>query len=446
MRWWDESLFAVNTYEMIENGNYFAPYFGGFPDNLNTKPPLTLWFQMGFVKLLGFNELAIRLPSAITTVLTVLCVFIFLSRKNFLWAWCGALTMLTSWGFIHFHTARTGDSDALLTFFLLLSSLNFLDFLSSDDQKKVFYFFLFITLAFLTKLFAAFLFIPAYLYILFSEKKFKLFVANKYFVWGLILFLLSAIGVIILRERYSPGYIHEILFKDAGRIFTVVEQHKEPAGFYLRNLVMTRFSWWWILALVAVVLTFSKVEIQSKLLKSVIFLILSYVLIISLSTTKLEWYDMPLFPYLAILSGFGLYWVIEKIERANAQWKVITLTLIFIYPYYIMFDKAQGNTIPNGEKKLEANESYLFKRSRENKGLDGLKIYYSGYRGSLLFYKYKFSSIGQTIELNDNPEFGINDRVLVSNDSLFSVLENKFEFEIEDQHEFVRLVRIKEVK
>ena len=32
MRWWDESIFAVNTYEMIHNGKFFSAYFDGRPD------------------------------------------------------------------------------------------------------------------------------------------------------------------------------------------------------------------------------------------------------------------------------------------------------------------------------------------------------------------------------------------------------------------------------
>ncbi|HNZ43557.1 MAG TPA: glycosyltransferase family 39 protein, partial [Bacteroidales bacterium] len=122
MRLWDESMFAVNTYEMINNGNYFANYFDGHPDICNTKPVLTLWAQIACVKLLGYNELAVRLPSAIAAALTILLVFVFLYRNySAIWAWAAALILITSQGFIGYHTARTAEADSLLTFFLLLS-------------------------------------------------------------------------------------------------------------------------------------------------------------------------------------------------------------------------------------------------------------------------------------------------------------------------------------
>lgn len=123
MRWWDESMFAVNTYEMMENGKYFSLYFDGRPDLFNTKPPLTNWLQLLFVKLLGYNELAVRLPSAIAACLSVLIVFKFtLKRFDVLWAWVSVLILLTSEGFIGFHTARTADSDSLLTLFYYLQT------------------------------------------------------------------------------------------------------------------------------------------------------------------------------------------------------------------------------------------------------------------------------------------------------------------------------------
>lgn len=84
---------------------------------------MTLWAQIVFVKLFGYNELALRLPSAIAAALTILLVFVFLYRDySTYWAWAAVLILLTSQGFIGFHTARTAEADSLLTFFLLVSN------------------------------------------------------------------------------------------------------------------------------------------------------------------------------------------------------------------------------------------------------------------------------------------------------------------------------------
>ena len=69
-RLWDESRLASNAYEMHTNGNLIVTYYEGEPEMWNTKPPLVIWMQLIFIKLIGFNELAIRLSSAIAGLLT----------------------------------------------------------------------------------------------------------------------------------------------------------------------------------------------------------------------------------------------------------------------------------------------------------------------------------------------------------------------------------------
>jgi len=45
-RLWDESMFAVNAYEMKQSGNYMVPYFDGEVDWGNRKPLLLTWIQV----------------------------------------------------------------------------------------------------------------------------------------------------------------------------------------------------------------------------------------------------------------------------------------------------------------------------------------------------------------------------------------------------------------
>src|SRR5687768_3121088 len=75
LRLWDESMFAMNTFEMIHNDEWFLPLYNGTADLWNSKPPLFLVTQMLSVKLLGYNELALRLPSAIATTLILISLF-----------------------------------------------------------------------------------------------------------------------------------------------------------------------------------------------------------------------------------------------------------------------------------------------------------------------------------------------------------------------------------
>ncbi|MDR0803084.1 glycosyltransferase family 39 protein [Fluviicola sp.] len=451
MRHWDESMFAVNTYEMIHNGKYFSLYFDGKPDLFNTKPPLTTWIQILSVKVFGYNELALRMPSALAAATSVIIVYRFISKHfSILWAWISALILLTSTGFIHFHTARTADSDSLLCLFVLVSNLYFLKYLMTDEKKYIFLFFIFMSLAFATKMYAALLFIPAYMILLIRYKRFLTFIFNRHFLAGIGLFLVTAIGLILLREMDSPGYFREILLKDAGRVLTVVENHKESTTFYFDNFFKTRFSIWFILLLIGASLAFLiEDKLNRSFLLSLTVLTIIYLTIITFSITKLEWYDMPLYPIISIIAAYPVYYIINtSISNSDPKkWlKYITiLIVVFIYPYHMLFDKSQSNRMPTGEKKQEANEQYIFSKINQNSNLNNIKVYYSGYNGSLIFYKYKLAMLNQAIELSNTGEFHLNDRVLVSNDSLINKMNQHYTFSTIDQIENARLVHITKV-
>jgi hypothetical protein len=123
--------------------------------------------------------------------------------------------------------------------------------------------------------------------------------------------------------------------------------------------------------------------------------------------------------------------------------KVLLVVLIFCYPYAYRFSKSQGNKIDDGDRVLEANERYLFQANKKNINLDGLKVFYKSYDGSLLFYKYKLHEQGQKIHLCSSVlQLNKGDEVLVCTAELKEVLSQKFELlEIDsDQNAVVYLL------
>ena len=82
IRIWDEARLATDAYEMLHNGNFIVTYFDGKPDMWNTKPPLLIWFDVLFMKTIGVNELAVRLPSAFAALFT--CILFLLFSEKFL--------------------------------------------------------------------------------------------------------------------------------------------------------------------------------------------------------------------------------------------------------------------------------------------------------------------------------------------------------------------------
>lgn len=76
----DEGRYAEIPREMLESGDFITPFLNYV--KYFEKPPLIYWLNALSMKLLGQNEFAARLPSALCGVLTILFVYV-LGRKLF---------------------------------------------------------------------------------------------------------------------------------------------------------------------------------------------------------------------------------------------------------------------------------------------------------------------------------------------------------------------------
>lgn len=425
-------MFAVNAYEMNQNHNFIVPHFNNIADMWNSKPPLQIWIQVLFIKLIGYNELAVRLPSALASSGTALLLFFFLKKRTpLVFAFSVFFVFVTSSGVSTFHTGRTGDSDALLSFFSLCFIISFYKWLFENNEKAIFYFFIYLTLAILTKSIAALLFIPAIIFLVFYFKKFNLLISNKWFYIGFFPFILLSFGYFYLRDFYQTGYISYILNNDIGRINKTIESHSEPFDFYLNNLYNKRFLWF-ILSLPGAFALWINKKTKSNAIFLVSFFI-SYFLIISYSTTKLEWYDLPLFPILSIFSAYVIFVFISKINIAN-KWFYPSSLLLFVFalPFYFSCRNSYKSEIPSEEKKIEMLTEYAFKNC-ENKSLNNTIFFTNKYNRSLFFYKYKLNTKGIDFKITNSMEtINPNDIIIVSEDSLKIALSQKFNLQTVD--------------
>ncbi|MEM6771496.1 MAG: glycosyltransferase family 39 protein, partial [Bacteroidota bacterium] len=135
---YDEARRAVSAAEMARgDAHWLVPTYNGAPDHWGTKPALLVLCQAFWMKIFGVGELAVRLPSALATLL--LCgLMIWWGRR----AWGGALAgamgglfVLCCWEFMGNHGARTGDFDAMLTLFLTAQVVAFHQWVASGKTK-----------------------------------------------------------------------------------------------------------------------------------------------------------------------------------------------------------------------------------------------------------------------------------------------------------------------
>jgi 4-amino-4-deoxy-L-arabinose transferase-like glycosyltransferase len=344
---WDESRLAVSALEMLQNHNWLVPKFAGSPDMYSTKPPLMIWLQAGLMKTIGIGELAVRLPSAIAALLTCFLLFYFFLKKfnaPLFGVICGSV-LLTCEGYVNGHGTRTGDYDALLTLLTTGYGLSFFLFLEGGERKYLVWTFVLLVLAVYTKSAQGLLLLPALFVYTIYKKKAKAILTSGTFYKGIGVSLLIVCSYYVIREQYNHGYIRTVLAVELlGRYNGVLDGHTAGAGYYIDRLRRDFFSEWYLLVVPGMITGFCS---RNRLIKDVTvyssLLVVSYLAIISGAMTKLEWYPMPVYPFLCALVGIFLFQAYDTLRGlptfARGPQRIVPgllLTAVFIIPYQRM--------------------------------------------------------------------------------------------------------------
>jgi len=435
VRLWDEARLAMNAYEMYYNHNWLVLHFGGQPDLWSTKPPLMIWLQVLSMRFIGMNEVALRLPSAIAAFFT-LAVMLFFGKnylKDFHFGFIAVLVLLVSQGYIHIHGTRTGDFDALLTFFTTTGALCFFAYSETEKTRYLYLFFIALALGVLTKSVAALLFLPAFFFYALWQKKVLTFLKNPHFYLGILVFLIPVVAYYYLREQASPGYWAAVYTNElGGRYLDVKENNAHSFFYYIRNIIEYRFSFWWILVPIGAVLPFYKKEAKFKKIALFSALCVStFLLIISTSKTKLEWYDLPLYPFFAILCAISLHYLLEKLATFEPKYVAqkwissLSLVLIFALPYQKMISKTY---LPKelATEQVDYNFGYFLQDVMKGKiPLHQERIMNYGYAPHFDFY-IKQLEAQKKIAWKNFKNFDAGDKIFVGDPNLKKYIEEHY--------------------
>lgn len=376
---WDESRLAMNAHDMNHSGNWIVTTFWNEPDMWNTKPPLMIWLQVVCIRLFGESELAVRMPSAIAAVATCMLLFWFFVKKygNAFIGLLACLILITSEGYVCRHGIRSGDYDSLLVFFTTSFTLFWFLYLQESKTKYLYLFTSSLILAALTKGVQPLMFLPAILIYTIYCKKLVSVLKTSHFYISIFFFLFFVVGYYLLREQYNPGYI-DAVFKNelGGRFAETIETHDGDFWYYFNSMLKHDFSAWLVLVPIGVLLAaISNNEFIKRFAVSICISASVYLLVISLAATKLYWYDMPAIPLLSILAAIFFDRMIVLIEN-NTRGKqvtyavIITMILVFLLPYKIIFDKSMGGENP-GDMEDNRRTAEFFQdalRGREDIG------------------------------------------------------------------------------
>ncbi|MDB9312847.1 glycosyltransferase family 39 protein [Spirulina sp. CS-785/01] len=330
-----EPLFAEAARQMTETGNWVTPYFN--EATRFDKPPLVYWLMAIGYQVIGVNEWAARLPSALAAI--ALIIFSFFTLRTFgfaspkaaqneatptsqrqLWftAWVGSALMalnlqMMAWG-------RIGVSDMLLTGCMDGSLLCFFWGYVQDEthprppsfipNRWYIAFFVLLALAVLTKgpvgiVIPGLIILSFLLYLGNLPKVSK--EAGLIFGFGLF-FLLTIPWFILVILENGQAYIDSFFgYHNLERFTRVVNRHSAPWYFYFLVVFVGFIPWSAYLPLAIARLRvwqrhYWQQQPRNAQLGLFAFIwFIAIFLFFSIAVTKLPSYTLPLLPAAAIL-------------------------------------------------------------------------------------------------------------------------------------------------
>ncbi len=457
LRMWDEARNAVSALEMLQNKNVVVRYYEGNPDSWDVKPPLLIWLQVISMKVFGINELAIRMPSAVAALATVIfLIFYFhLYHNNRYIGYIAAFVLVTSPGYVEQHLSRTGDHDALLVLFTTMIILLYYEFLSGSKNSnlKLGVITSLLILGAYTKSIAIMLILPGLLLmtLLYGEHR-KIFM-NKWFYLCALAFLLICGSYYLMREHMQPGYLNIVWNEEwfPRYLNTNDRFYIGSSVFYIKNLAHPRYTYWLYFLVAAIIILLWQSRKQKRSLP--VYLManaLVFLLIISAGSKNI-WYDGPLYPLMAVIIALLLVQIpgrlvsMIKINTSLAHLAGLALlSALFIAPGISIMKKVKRTHEYSWDEELYAITSVLRNSVKHPEIMNKpFTVVFSNYYGHLLFYAEALEFRQKKPILVKHPgEYAIGEYVLISEAATLEKIAQGYHFEVPHQYGDVKLLRI----
>ena len=343
MNVWDESLFAIRAYQLYENGSFLQNFnqFAGLYDHPSTKLPLVTLIQVGSFYLWGPTVWALRFPIGIIALVGILLSARILFRMGIdsKFGLLMGLFLMGSSRFLGEHMLRTGDHDAPLAFFLLLSGLYFFEYVVLDRKASIWGLGFWFLCALLTKNILAGVVVPSWIFVAFFWGN-KRSILSDVRLYAMAAGVLGVFGAILGGfEWANPGFFNRMWnYELMGRYSEVIEGHMGPWYYYIALMFKEDLGFvaLVILSLLSGLAGKQRIAIKVKLALFIAVMALVYLVVISYSKTKLPWYDAPIFPMLALLSALGICGFYELRLRgswvsgfiASMKWGLVLVGLV----------------------------------------------------------------------------------------------------------------------
>ena len=445
---WDESRVGDHAIAMIRDNNWIVTTYHGAPDMWMTKPPLMPWLQALFIKIVGYNELAIRLPSALAALGTCILLFYLFNKKlkEYLPGMIAAIVLITVPGYVIYHGTRTGEYDSLVTMFMTGYAIFFFFYCEEKKGKYLSWTFAFLILAALTKGIQGVVFVPALLAYALYKKSVVAALKERQLYIGIAGFIVFVVGYYLLREHYNPGFIKTMQENEiGGRYNTVIEGHDGGPWAYLNQLVSQYFNNWYLLVIPGILAgMFNKDKAIKDITVFATIFATIYLVVISGAKTQVYWYLLPAYPFLSILVGVFLYTVCRLLTGINNMKEILVpdlptqmlsyifLWLVLFIPYQKTCDYVLSN-ISDVCMPQERHNIQLYLQGilhKEDKNMDGTSFLEDGFEQDLEWYVMALQQEHRPFKMVSREKLQPDEKVVAFLPESRKFLEDNYNFSV----------------
>ncbi len=317
----DEGAFTAATREMFARGDFLMTYLDGAPRY--DKPILIYWLQAASVSVLGWSELALRLPSMLAASAWMLVVFGFVreatgSKDKALFA-AGSLALSPVPGLI----GHAATADALLNLLLALSLLDLWRWFEAPTRKRLLLVYLWIGLGLLTKGPVA-VALPVMVVLPFAllTHRWRDALKAAFFIPGWLLTLAIILPWALLLTLRDGGdfFKHFLLDQNLGRYSSTMESHGGKLWYYLLALpiIVLPFMAW-------LGPVFAQIKHWQTQPRTLYLLLWFGVVFVLFSTSKTQLPHYLLYGCTPLFVLFGLH-----ADALKQRWLVLLPAFVFI--------------------------------------------------------------------------------------------------------------------
>ncbi|MHB8174507.1 MAG: ArnT family glycosyltransferase [Nitrospirota bacterium] len=294
--WNAEAMYAEVPREMLESKDFLYPTLNYAP--FIFKPPLFFWANTLSIWLFGQN-LGPRVPEAVFAAGTVVFTYKIAARSSKTSGLMAAGVLATSYGFV-FHTAELLP-DVPLGFFTACAVYYFLKI--SDGKNRTFGLWASLALAVMTKGFLGLIF-PGIAFVIFIAAEGRRGMAKKLIsLPAIAVFAAITVPWHILMELRNPGFLYDFIINE--QVLRFFNERVPPDWDSIGSPLFFLITLAWMMPWAVFLFQGARMAVRKRdaNLRMALYWGVGGMVFLLLSSQKMEYYQIPLLPPLAILAG-----------------------------------------------------------------------------------------------------------------------------------------------